>query len=138
MKPEKPARRCVEMTSIGKRIELLRDARGLTQVDLAKAAGLKQNSISRYESGKQKPSREAVAALAQFFGVHPAAIEYGALPAMPDGPMSPVLSAFLGTLEGRNATPEEVIKLRAADAAVCLETPIACHYALQAIRQRQS
>jgi len=126
------------MTTIGKRIERLRDARRMTQVDLAQLAGMKQNSVSRYESGKQMPSREAVSALARALGVHPAAIEYGTLPVLPQGPMGPALSAFLGSLEGATATPDEIVKLRAADAALSLETPIACHYALQAIRQRRS
>lgn len=123
------------MTTIGKRIERLRDARGLTQTQLGRAAKIGQNTISRYEAGLSDPSREAVARLATALGVHPAAIEFGALTDQPLGPMGPVLSSFLTTIEGQTATAEEVSKLRAADATLSLETPLACHYALQAIRQ---
>jgi transcriptional regulator with XRE-family HTH domain len=46
-----------------------RQARGLTQEQLATAAGITQEALSRYESGSRKPEQDVVARLAETLGV---------------------------------------------------------------------
>ena len=50
------------------RIKEMRKARGWTQVDLAKRAGITQAALSLIESGKQFPSGETLLNLADAFG----------------------------------------------------------------------
>ena len=49
----------------GKRIQELRSEKFLQQKELAEKVGVKQNSISRYESGVIVPSMEVLVHLAQ-------------------------------------------------------------------------
>lgn len=51
------------------RLKSLRNAKGLTQGDLANQTGLKQSSIAMYETGKRKPKIEVLERLADFFNV---------------------------------------------------------------------
>ena len=48
------------MTSAGDIIRNAREAAGLTQAELARAVGTSQPAISRYEQGKNLPSRRAM------------------------------------------------------------------------------
>jgi transcriptional regulator with XRE-family HTH domain len=54
---------------LANRLRTLREARGLTQVEVAKLTGLAQTSISSYESGRRVPRLDAARALAQTYGV---------------------------------------------------------------------
>jgi transcriptional regulator with XRE-family HTH domain len=56
-------------TSFGQRMFTLRKARGLTQIDLAKALGTTQRVISYYETGAPLPSASFLVALAQTLAV---------------------------------------------------------------------
>jgi transcriptional regulator with XRE-family HTH domain len=58
-------RRKKEDASFGPRLTAIRKARGLTQVDLAKAAGSTQRAISYYENDDGIPPASAVIALAK-------------------------------------------------------------------------
>jgi len=58
-------RRKKEDASFGPRLTAIRKARGLTQVDLAKAAGSTQRAISYYENDDGIPPAAAVIALAR-------------------------------------------------------------------------
>jgi transcriptional regulator with XRE-family HTH domain len=58
-------RKKYEETSFGKRLAALRKARGLTQVQLAKAAGTTQRAISYYENEAGFPPAPAVMDLAR-------------------------------------------------------------------------
>ena len=51
------------------RIRELREDRDLRQIDVAKATGLDQKTLSNYETGKTNPDSFAIIALARFFGV---------------------------------------------------------------------
>ena len=51
-------------TSFGSRLRLWRVRRGLSQLDLAGAAGSSQRHVSFLESGRAQPSREMVLRLA--------------------------------------------------------------------------
>ena len=56
--------------SLGKRLKLLRDEHGLTQTEVAKALGVGQSLVWRWESGKIKRLRpDKVTKLAQLYGV---------------------------------------------------------------------
>ena len=51
------------------RIKDLREDRDLRQVDVARATGIDQRSLSNYETGKTNPDSETVIKLARFFEV---------------------------------------------------------------------
>lgn len=51
------------------RIRDLREDRDLRQIDVAKATGIDQKTLSNYETGKTNPDSYAILALAHFFNV---------------------------------------------------------------------
>lgn len=51
------------------RIRSLREDRDLRQVDVARATGIDQRSLSNYETGKTNPDSYAIVRLAEYFGV---------------------------------------------------------------------
>ncbi|WP_083280334.1 helix-turn-helix domain-containing protein [Pseudomonas citronellolis] len=52
---------------LGKKIKALRQAKGLTQVELAEAAGYDPITISRFERGEYAPGLDALETLGQVF-----------------------------------------------------------------------
>jgi len=54
---------------VGARIRLMREARGLTQKDLAVELGLTRTSITNMESGLQPPILEHVYSIAEALGI---------------------------------------------------------------------
>jgi transcriptional regulator with XRE-family HTH domain len=65
--PEMPAKKPPK-TSFGERLFALRTARGLTQVDLAKAMGTTQRVISYYETKGELPTPDFLVALVRILG----------------------------------------------------------------------
>jgi transcriptional regulator with XRE-family HTH domain len=55
--------------NIGTKLRELREARGLTQDQLAGLSGLPAGTVRNYEQGRREPSWEAVWALAEALGV---------------------------------------------------------------------
>jgi transcriptional regulator with XRE-family HTH domain len=53
------------MTELAKRIQAARKARGMTQIELAEAAGTGQAHLSRIEKGEKNPSAAKLTALAK-------------------------------------------------------------------------
>ena len=51
------------------RIRELREDRDLRQIDVSKATGIDQKTLSNYETGKTNPDSWAIVKLAEFFGV---------------------------------------------------------------------
>ena len=51
------------------RIRDLREDRDLRQIDVAKATGIDQRTLSNYETGKTNPDSYAIIRLASFFNV---------------------------------------------------------------------
>lgn len=51
------------------RIAELRRERGLTQIQLSKALGISQSSLSGYENGKFEPDQEMLLSMAKYFDV---------------------------------------------------------------------
>ena len=51
------------------RIKHLREDMDLRQIDVAKATGIDQKTLSNYETGKTNPDSYALIKLADFFGV---------------------------------------------------------------------
>ena len=49
-------------------IRRYRKDRGLTQEEFATALGIRQATVSRYETGEAKPPLETLIAIANFFG----------------------------------------------------------------------
>ena len=57
------------MKSTKNRIRDLREDRDLHQIDVAKATGIDQKTLSNYETGKTNPDSYAIVRLAEFFDV---------------------------------------------------------------------
>lgn len=60
------------MTALGEAITTARRAQGLTQEELAAAAGVTQAALSRYENGMREPDEDVLARLAAALGLTPA------------------------------------------------------------------
>ncbi len=52
-----------------RRLKLMREKRGISQLRLAMDLGLTQNSVSRYESGVREADYKTLIALADYFNV---------------------------------------------------------------------
>lgn len=57
------------MSKFAKRLKELRNERGLSQAELAKATGLSHTALVYWENEKRIPKANAVLILAEFFGV---------------------------------------------------------------------
>lgn len=57
------------MNILGKRIKYLREKKNLSQKEVAKAIGITNVQLSRYESGDRKPDPETIALIADYFDV---------------------------------------------------------------------
>ena len=56
---------------LGENIKKLREARNLSQVDLAKALSVSKQSLSNWENGITKPSVKMLMKIARYFSVTP-------------------------------------------------------------------
>ena len=54
---------------LGKRITLLREEKGINQIELAKILNVSNTTLSQYESGKRVPNDEIKKHLAEYFRV---------------------------------------------------------------------
>lgn len=54
---------------IGRKIRVMREARGLTQKQLADAIGKSESAVAMYEAGKRRPKDDTAEALADVFNV---------------------------------------------------------------------
>lgn len=54
--------------SFAERLKELREERGLSQMGLARATGISQSSIARWELEKSEPTVSAIIVLSRFFG----------------------------------------------------------------------
>lgn len=57
------------MTTLGEKIRVVRQKKGLSQIELAENAGIYQKNISRYENGTTDPSATALKKIANALGV---------------------------------------------------------------------
>ena len=62
---------------VGRQIKQFRENKGLTQEELADAAGLPQSHISRLENGKHTPTHLTIEKIAKALGLHPSVIDIG-------------------------------------------------------------
>ena len=60
------------MTNLAQRIMELRTQRNLSRPELSAALGFPKNAIEKFETGRQTPTQEQQAKLADFFSVTPA------------------------------------------------------------------
>ncbi|MGI6562439.1 MAG: helix-turn-helix domain-containing protein [Clostridia bacterium] len=54
---------------IGERLKLLREEKGLKQLDIAQMLGVSRTTYTQYETGKSEPDLTTVAKLADYFNV---------------------------------------------------------------------
>jgi transcriptional regulator with XRE-family HTH domain len=59
---------------LGRRLQELRRAAGLTQRDLAASSGLRAATLSALENGQQSPTRKTMTALTMALGCSPEAL----------------------------------------------------------------
>ena len=57
------------MNDFGRRCKALREARGLTQKQLANILGIEERSVSRYEEKDSLPRVDTAVKIAKFFGI---------------------------------------------------------------------
>lgn len=58
-----------EPDTFPKRLQWMRERRGISRRRLSELCGLSKNSIARYERGEGEPNMESLIALADFFDV---------------------------------------------------------------------
>lgn len=58
-------------------LTILRQAKGLSQRDLAKATGISPSTIASYETGTRMPRLDNALILSEFFGIKPQQIQFG-------------------------------------------------------------
>lgn len=63
------AERMAKIMGLDERLQELRKSRGLSQEQLAEAAGVSRQAVSKWELGESAPELEKVLALSEFFGV---------------------------------------------------------------------
>lgn len=81
------------MGTLGDRVREERELKGLSQQQLATAAGIKQSSLSEIETGETKsPAGDTLIALAAHLGVRPEYLQTGKLPKDFGRPVDPRLS----------------------------------------------
>ena len=75
------------MATFADRLKEIRNKRGLYQKDIAKELGTKDNTISRWERGENRPDDQVIIYLAKFLGV-----TYAYLIGATDDPTEPILT----------------------------------------------
>ena len=65
---------------LGGRIKAWRDARHLSQPELADLVGVSNGAVAQWEAGDSYPRPEIIRELANAFGISPERLEYGGLP----------------------------------------------------------
>ena len=104
------------MVTIAQRIEALRVEKGLSRPALAAALGLPRMSVETFETGRQTPSPDQQAKLAQYFGV---SLSY--LRGETDGP-SGTDSWLSGNVADEPAIPRPVPKAAPRPAAQVVQS----------------
>lgn len=93
--------------TIGTRLQTLRKERHLTQLDVAKALGISQQSYGRWETDKVKPSPDKLIQIATYFGV---STDYLLNSDTDDIDLSEVELLFRKTSKGMTAEEQAVFK----------------------------
>ena len=57
------------MATFGERLRILREEKGITQIDLAKYLSLANSTVSQYEADKRDPDSAMLQKLAEYFDV---------------------------------------------------------------------
>lgn len=55
--------------NFAKRLQRLRERKGVSRAVLSELCGLSRNMVARYERGERKPTPDALCAMAEYFGV---------------------------------------------------------------------
>lgn len=103
-----------EAPSFGALLKQLRDARGLSQHDVAARAGLDNTHVSRLETGGRGPSREAVERLADALEASPRDRMHLLRAANLVVPLDPLLEAMAEVLRSEELPDGARERLRAA------------------------
>lgn len=106
------------------RLKALREARGLSQIQLAEKLGLSGGGIGGYENGSRIPKPAILALLAEFFGVPVPDLEYG--PQLTPDQYEAFCARLSDALDHTSSDDFEALGLseRAIRAAIRQRTPI--------------
>ena len=105
---------------VGRRVREARQARGLTQPQLAEAAGIAPETISRLERGRQTPRLDHLIAVAAGLNTTVGALVDGAGPAREPDLLPADLNGLVHTLKHRD--PETLRRVRQlVDVALALK-----------------
>lgn len=103
----------VPNSTIGKRLQELRDLRGVNQEVAAEACGISRIALARYETGVRVPRMDTAAQLAEYYGVTVDYILGNDMPAAAVPPITegdPDTAKFATGLE--KLSDENLVKLR--------------------------
>lgn len=67
----------MDTKAIGRKLEVLRKAKGVTQAEVAEAIGVSAMAVSLYEKGERIPRDEVKIKLADFFSTPVSSIFFG-------------------------------------------------------------
>ena len=91
------------MNSISRRIKYYRNAKGLTQMEVANALGIRTDNYAKYESGARTPKDDRMIALSKILGVSYTALYEGVERGFADLLGRHAVSAVLGDVEAFRA-----------------------------------
>ena len=83
---------------MNKRIRFLREHFNLTQSDFGAKVGVKQTTVSAWESGRIVPNDSAVLSICRTFGVREEWLRTGAEPMMVQRPKDDILTDFFNSV----------------------------------------
>lgn len=96
--------------AISENLKALRDAKGLTQVQLSEKAGLGINQVSRIERGTSKPELETIKSLAIALDCSSDELIFDPTEREPDEELKILISAVASMSETKKAVAIEVLK----------------------------
>lgn len=99
--PYKPRRAVKKPQTLGERLQVVRRALGFSQVTLAEAVGVPQQSISSWERGLTEPSGPGMLTLTTVLGLTAVALKTGKGFTIPEAPPAP---------EDREAQPHVAVE----------------------------
>jgi transcriptional regulator with XRE-family HTH domain len=96
--------------TLAERITTAREAKGISQVRLAKMLGIAPSNVSRWESGKYEPQRETLISIADATGCDLEWLATGREPPPTPPPLSPDERTILAVYRSLGLTESEAIQ----------------------------
>lgn len=99
------------MNAFSKRLKETRQAKGMTQLEVANILGTTKSSISRYELGESEPTLDRVVELAKIYGVTVDFLIQGELQARRKERLFTYYEKLIELCEKKSIEPDDLIKI---------------------------